>query len=170
MYITNIDTNIGVMAERRALNRLHQNVANTNGNSCLNSFLTCASCTKLPGMSYDGVRLKWTGDLTNLKRIVREVWGLEGKWSSPGGQSEKFSSTNSDLVVTWHKGKAKSVLFKGRDSVLVRDRCILLCEQATQSMLKPHLPDSNEIKFSQQNITSACDFPNLSDRIYECRR
>ena len=61
------------MAERRALNRLHQNVANTNENSCLNSFLTCASCTKLPGMSYDGVRLKWTGDLTNLKRIVREV-------------------------------------------------------------------------------------------------
>jgi hypothetical protein len=56
------------------------------------------------------------------------------------------------------------VLFKGRDGVLVRDRCILLCEQATQSMLKPHLPDSNEIKLSQQNITSACNFPNLSDR------
>ena len=56
------------------------------------------------------------------------------------------------------------MLFKGRDGVLVRDRCILLCEQATQSMLKPHLPDSNEMKFSQQNITSACDFPNLSDR------
>ena len=56
------------------------------------------------------------------------------------------------------------MLFKGRDGVLVRDRCILLCEQATQSMLKPHLPDSNEIKLSQQNITCACDFPNLSDR------
>ena len=46
------------MAEGRAPNRLHQNVANTNENSCLNSFLTNASCTELPGMSYDGVRLK----------------------------------------------------------------------------------------------------------------
>ena len=75
--------------------------------------------------------------MLELKRIVREVWDLVGKWSSPGGQSKKFSNANSDLVLTWHKGKLKSVLFKGRDGVLVRDQCILLCKHETQSILKP---------------------------------
>ena len=46
------------MAEGRALNLLHQNVVSTDANCCLNSFLTGASCTELPSMSYDGTRLK----------------------------------------------------------------------------------------------------------------
>ena len=91
-------------------------------------------------MSYDGKRLKWTGDLSELNRIVREVWGLEGEWSSSGGQST-FSSTNCDFILTWRKGKAKSMLFKGKDGALVRDRCILLCKQVTQFMLESQLPD-----------------------------
>ena len=97
--------------------------------------------------------------MLELKRIVREVWGLEGKWSSPGGQSKKFSSTNSDLVLTWHKGKSKSVLFKGRDGVLVRDQCILLCKHETQSILKPQLLDSGQTNVN----TSVCGSPNLPD-------
>ena len=97
--------------------------------------------------------------MLELKRIVREVWDLEGKWSSPGGQSKKLSSTNSDLVLTWHKGKLKSVLFKGRDGVLVRDQCILLCKHVTQSILKPQLPDSGQTNVN----TSVCGSPNLPD-------
>ena len=148
------------MAEGRALNLLHQNVVSTDANCCLNSFLTGASCTELPSMSYDGTRLKWTGDLSELNRIVREVWELEGKWSSPGGQSKKFSSTNCDFILTWHKGKAKSMLFKGKDGALVRDRCILICKQVTQSMLKSQLPDDGQMNSN----TSVCvSSNNLSD-------
>ena len=148
------------MTEGRALNLLHQNVVSTDENCCLNSFLTGASCTELPSMSYDGTRLKWTGDLSELNRIVREVWGLEGKWSSPGGQSKKFSSTNCDFILTWRKGKAKSMLFKGKDGALVRDRCILLCKQVTQSMLKSQLPDNGQIN---SNISVSVSSNNLSD-------
>ena len=147
------------MAEGRALNLFYQNIASTGENGCLSFFLASASCTELCCMSHDGVRLKWTGDLLELKRIVREVWGFEGKWSSPGGQSKKLSSTSSDLVLTWHKGKLKSVLFKGGDGVLVRDQCILLCKHVTQFILKSQLPDS-----SQTNVnTSVCGSPNLPD-------
>ena len=144
------DSYIGMsnMAEGRALNLLYQNVASTGENGCLSSFLPSTSCTELSGMSHDGVRLKWTGDLLELKRIVRELWGLEGKWSSPGGQSKKFSSTNSDLVLTWHKGKLNSVLFKGRDGVLVRDQRI-----NTSVCGSPNLPD--------ENVKVATDFASL---------
>ena len=93
------------MAERRVSDMLYQNAGNTNKNHRLNFFLTCDSCSELSNMSYDGVRLKWLDDLENIKRIVCQVWGLEGKWSSPGGQTKKFTSTNADLVLTWYKGK-----------------------------------------------------------------
>ena len=57
---------------------LCQNAGNTNKNYRLNSFLTCDSCTELSNMLYDGVHLKWLDDLEIVKRIVSQVWGLEG--------------------------------------------------------------------------------------------
>lgn len=44
-------------------------------------------------MSYDGRRLKWVSGLDSLKKIIHESLGLQGKWSSPGGGSKKFTST-----------------------------------------------------------------------------
>ncbi len=73
------------MAERRVSAMLCQNAGNTNINHRLNNFLAFDSCTELFNMFYDGVRLKWLDDLENVKRIVCQVWGLGGKWSSPGG-------------------------------------------------------------------------------------
>ncbi len=51
-------------------------------------------------MSFDGIRLKWGGDLNDSKQVVHEVLGLGGKWSL-GGRSKKFTSSNADLCVTW---------------------------------------------------------------------
>jgi hypothetical protein len=80
-------------------------------------------------MFYDGVRLKWLDHLENVKRIVCQVWGHEGKWSSPGGQTKKFTSTNADLLLTWYKGKQNTLIFQGKDVDIVRDRCIFVCKQ-----------------------------------------
>ena len=35
-------------------------------------------------MSFDGIRLKWRGDLNNLKQVIHEVLGLEGKCRAVG--------------------------------------------------------------------------------------
>ena len=51
------------------------------------------------------------------------------------------------------------MIFKGKDSVLVRDRCILLCKQVTQSILKPQLPDLGQININ----TSVRGSHKLSD-------
>lgn len=56
-------------------------------------------------MSYDGRRLKWVSGLDSLKKIIHESLGLQGKWSSPGGGSKKFTSTNANLSITWYYGK-----------------------------------------------------------------
>ena len=52
------------------------------------------------------------------------------------------------------------MLFKGKDGALVRDRCILICKQVTQSMLKSQLPDDGQMNSN----TSVCvSSNNLSD-------
>ena len=86
-------------------------------------------------MLYDGCRLKCCEDLLKLKQIVSDIWNLEGKWSSPGGQSKRFCSSNADLVLTWHKGKQNTLILHGKDGDLVRDKCILLCSQNNQYLL-----------------------------------
>ena len=43
--------------------------------------------------TYDGNRIKWTGDLDSLKLFVENVIGLTGVWRSPGGYAKQFKST-----------------------------------------------------------------------------
>jgi hypothetical protein len=148
------------MAERRVSDMLYQNAGDTNKNHRLNSFLTCDSCTELSNMFYDGVRLKWLDDLENVKRIVCQVWGLEGKWSSPGGQTKKCTSTNADLVLTWYKGKQNTLNFQGKDGDLVRDRCIYVCKQESHLKSKSQSLECDETKHSQSTISNASSDPN----------
>ena len=41
----------------------------------------------LVNMTYDGKRLKWVHDFDSLKKVIQDLVGLRGKWSSPGGGS-----------------------------------------------------------------------------------
>ncbi len=84
-----------------------------NKNYSLNSFLACDwnfSCTELSNMFYDGVRLKWLDDLENVKRIVCQIWGLEGKWSSPGGQIKRKDFLVRMLTWCSHGTKVNKIL------------------------------------------------------------
>ena len=58
---------------------------------------------------YDCNKLKWVGDLGSLKQITSDVFGLERKWTSPGGQAKRFTSSNTDLIFTWYPGKQTNV-------------------------------------------------------------
>ena len=78
---------------------------------------------------YDGNRLKWVSDLGSLKQITLDVFGLEGKWTSPGSQSKRFTCSNADLILTWYPGKQNSLSFQGKDGYTLRDKCILYYEE-----------------------------------------
>ena len=56
-------------------------------------------------LSYDGKRLKWNGSFEDLKYFFEIVVGLNGKWSSPGGNSKKLSNCKCNIynnyLVLW---------------------------------------------------------------------
>ena len=52
--------------------------------------------------------------LRKLQKFIQNI-GLQGKWSSPGGNSKKFTSTTHELALTWYYGKQKTLTFQGKD-------------------------------------------------------
>jgi hypothetical protein len=61
---------------------------------------------------YDGKRLKWNNNFGELQKFLKNIVGLNGKWTSPGGNSKKFKNSNSDLTITWYYGKQKTLFSK----------------------------------------------------------
>ena len=47
-----------------------------------------------------GERLMWTGDLESLKKFVEKRLNQQEKWTSPGGNSKQFKSSNSWVSLT----------------------------------------------------------------------
>lgn len=78
-------------------------------------------------LCYDGKRIKWLNDLHSLKDFVKNVVKSSGKWSSPGGQSRKFTSSTFDITMTWYYGKQKTLLFQGKDGNELRETIIKAC-------------------------------------------
>ena len=99
-------------------------------------------CKELANMVYDGKRLKWINDFDSLKKIIEESLGLRGKWSSPGGGSKRFKSTNAKLNITWYHKKQNSLLFQGKDGNSLREKCILACQMRGSS--KPKSPKKGD--------------------------
>ena len=83
---------------------------------------------------YDGKRLKWNNNFGELQKFLKNIVGLNGKWTSPGGNSKKFKSSNSDLTITWYYGKQKTLLFQGKEGYLFREFLINICETKAVSV------------------------------------
>ena len=48
-------------------------------------------------LTFDGDKLYWNGNLTELKSFVASCLNLDGKWSSPGGQVKLFKVQNLEI-------------------------------------------------------------------------
>ena len=78
-------------------------------------------------LCYDEKQIKWVNDLNSLKDFVKNVVKSSGKWSSPGGQSRKFTSSTFDIIMTWYYAKQKTLLFQGKDGNELRETIIKAC-------------------------------------------
>ena len=85
-------------------------------------------------LAYDSKRLKWNNNFDKLQKFLKNIVGLNGKWTSPGGNSKKFKSSNSDLTITWYYGKQKTLLFQGKEGYLFREFLINICETKAVSV------------------------------------
>ena len=85
--------------------------------------------SKLEKLVYDGKRLKWIGDLEDLRNFIECFVGLKGKWRSPGGSTKQFTTCDMDLNISWYANKqnSNSLTFSGEDSDLLRGRLVQLC-------------------------------------------
>ena len=93
---------------------------------------------------YEGNRIKWTQDLDSLKYFIENIVGLNGRWRSPGGKSKQFNSINADLSITWYPGNQNSLLFQGKDGIVLKDFVVKMLEEPNIDS-----PNSNA-KFSTQ--------------------
>ncbi len=67
---------------------------------------------------YSNNRVKWTGNLTNLKSFVTDLLGEVGSWVSPGGKAKSFRSNH--ISITWYPHK-QSLVFQGEVGLKLRD-------------------------------------------------
>ena len=96
-------------------------------------FLNATDIIGLSNLSFHGTRLMWSGDFVNLKKITSETFGLLGSWRSPGGSAKKFIGSNAEISITWYPGKLNSLLFHGKDGLVVQDKFKYLCEKQNLS-------------------------------------
>ncbi|CAB4040720.1 Hypothetical predicted protein, partial [Paramuricea clavata] len=64
-------------------------------------------------LCYDGTRIRWSGSFDMLKEFVESAIKLQGKWSSPGGNSKKFTCCSSDITITWYAKKQNTLILHG---------------------------------------------------------
>ncbi|CAB4003662.1 AP2-associated kinase 1-like [Paramuricea clavata] len=92
------------------------------------------SKSAIPGKSkvasYDSKRIKWIGTFDILKKFVECDLKLDGKWSSPGGCSKKFTCYNLDISITWYPKKLNTLVFHGEESSGLVDALINVYAEA----------------------------------------
>ena len=65
-------------------------------------------------LTFDGDKLYWNGNLTELKSFVASCLNLDGKWSSPGGHVKLFKVQN--LEIKWEGPNKKKLSLSGQSS------------------------------------------------------
>ena len=82
-------------------------------------------------LTYDGKRVRWTRTFERLQNFVADVLEERGKWSPKVSCSRKFTSSISDLGLTWYYTKQKTLLFQGQSGKKLKEFLIKLCEIST---------------------------------------
>ena len=82
-------------------------------------------------LTYDGKRVRWTRTFEKLQNFVADVLEERGRWSPKVSCSRKFTSSISDLGLTWYYTKQKTLLFRGHSGTKLKEILIKLCEIST---------------------------------------
>ena len=82
-------------------------------------------------ISYDGGKVKWTGNFESLKDFVERNLKQRGEWTLP---EEQYRFVSSDLCITWYSGKQKTLLLQGKDGGRLKQTLIDICNQSVDRM------------------------------------
>ena len=68
-----------------------------------------------------------------LKEFVESAIKLQGKWSSLGGNSKKFTCCSIDITITWYAKKQNTLILHGNASLALIDTLIKVCNTLLSS-------------------------------------
>lgn len=71
-------------------------------------------------LNSDG-KVKWLGQLDDLKQFVEDILNDSGKWISPGGKAKSFRNEN--ITITWYSDK-KTLLFQGQIGATLKEQIV----------------------------------------------
>ncbi len=71
-------------------------------------------------------KVKWMGNLDSLKRLIIDLFGDKGRWSSSGGAAKAFR--NDHLSITWYSNK-NTLIFQGDAGIKLKEQIIGLLER-----------------------------------------
>ena len=107
-------------------------------------------------------KLKWIGDLDSLKYFIANELNLSGKWSSPGGDanaytSESDASNESEIImIKWYQGK-KFLLF------------LRVKAKQIEEEIQRKIQSNSNVYFEERETNSSLQIPNLhtNDKLIE---
>ena len=76
--------------------------------------------------AYHGNRIKWTDSFEMLKLFIKCAIEQAGTWMSSGGKYKKFTSSSSDLILTWNYGLC-TLSFRGEEGARLKELLIHVC-------------------------------------------
>jgi hypothetical protein len=76
--------------------------------------------------AYRGNRIKWTDSFEMLKLFIKCAIEQAGIWMSSGGKYEKFTSSSSDLILTWNYDLC-TLTFRGEEGARLKELLIHVC-------------------------------------------
>ncbi len=135
-------------------------VANTN-NISQNHFCTVLSKFKDYLTCNANGRIKWLGDLENLKRFMAELFDTGGVWSSPGGSAKVF--LYDEIKLTWYADN-NSMIFKGVNSQILGRLVISTLETG---VLLTNVLSNGDRELNASNIEN-CDKDKVESYFKDC--
>lgn len=109
--------------------------------------------------STDG-KVKWLGDLKELKQLISDIFGDDGKWSSPGGSTKAFR--NDKITITWYVNK-KSLLFQGQLGNILKTQILNL------NIIEDIVVNDDLIDVSEESESNCTECRRLSMEMAEVK-
>lgn len=95
-------------------------------------------------------KLVWMNDLESLTKFVENVFKLQGKWPTPGGNTKQFKCSNSNVVINWHNKKQQTLNLQGHDGPALKDKLIEVVHKKPRKTTE--LQDANSLSSTEQSF------------------
>ena len=113
-------------------------------------------------------KIKWLGNFDELKCLIFDLFGVDGKWSSPRGTAKAFR--NDKITITWYTNK-KSLLFQGQEGNRLKEVILnqsskssdLFTDSIVNHEFIPCASNNDNLLYASQTVAKTAKISMISD-------